>query len=113
MRSGVLVVILSFGIFYTSVSLAVETAPRISDREIVERLAKLEEGQRNIDKRFDDVNRRFGDVNRRFDDVNRRFDDVNRRLDDIMTFLQILVGVLSVVGVGIFGSLIFMWRRVS
>ena len=51
--------------------IAVETAPRISDREIVERLAKLEEGQKSLEKRFDDVNRRIDDLR---SEMNSRFD---------------------------------------
>ena len=82
------------------VAAAVEVAPRITDREIVERLTRLEEGQKALNKRFDDLraemNGRFDDVNKRiddlraemngrFDDVNGRFDDVNGRFDDLHT----------------------------
>jgi hypothetical protein len=46
-----------------SISWGYETAPRISDREIVERLTKLEEGQkailREIDNRFESIDKRF------------------------------------------------------
>ncbi|SMC26532.1 Protein of unknown function [Desulfacinum hydrothermale DSM 13146] len=78
---------------------AVETAPRISDREIVERLAKLEEGQRSLEKRIDDLDTR---LNKRIDDLdakltgrikeldaksNGRIDDLdaklNKRIDDL------------------------------
>ncbi|MBI5186814.1 MAG: hypothetical protein HZA01_13965 [Nitrospinae bacterium] len=70
---------------------AVETAPRISDREIIESLAELKAGQKALGQRLDDmnnsVNGRFDDVNKRFDDmnnsVNKRFDDVNKRFDDL------------------------------
>jgi uncharacterized protein YlxW (UPF0749 family) len=48
---------------------AVEKAPRITDREIVERLTRLEEGQKALNKRIGDLNKRFDDVNRRFDDL--------------------------------------------
>ncbi|MDP2731463.1 MAG: hypothetical protein Q8O55_13440 [Dehalococcoidales bacterium] len=34
---------------------AVETAPRINDREIVEKLTRLEEGQKHLEKRMDDL----------------------------------------------------------
>ena len=37
------------------VAAAVEVAPRITDREIVERLTRLEEGQKALNKRFDDL----------------------------------------------------------
>jgi peptidoglycan hydrolase CwlO-like protein len=78
--------------------LAVEIAPRISDREIIESLAELKAGQKaleqrfddmnnSVNKRLDDINKRFDDINKRFDDLqestNNRFDDVNKRLDDI------------------------------
>ncbi len=77
---------------------AVEVAPRITDREIIEGLSVLKQGNQDINKRIDDVNNRIDDltqsVNKRFDDVNRRiddlkhtmdqrFDDVNQRFDDI------------------------------
>ena len=45
---------------------AVDVAPRITDREIVERLTRLEEGQKNLDKRLSDMQafneQRFGDM---------------------------------------------------
>ena len=49
-----------------SLLLAVETAPRISDREIVERLTKLEEGQKHLEKRIDDLR---SEMNARFNDL--------------------------------------------
>ncbi len=68
-------------------AVAVERAPRITDREIVERLTRLEEGQKALDKRFDSVNKRLDDVNKRFDDVNKRIDDLraemNGRIDGL------------------------------
>ena len=75
------------------VAAAVEVAPRITDREIVERLTRLEEGQKTLNKRFDDLhtemNGRFDDVNRRIDDLraemNGRFNNVNGRFDDLHT----------------------------
>ena len=68
-----------------------EVSPRISDREIVERLTRLEEGQRALNKRIDSLevslNRRIDDVNRRIDDVNKRIDSLevslNKRIDDL------------------------------
>ncbi len=79
------VVVFLFLAFEFSIGLcsAVEVAERISDREIVERLTRIEEGHKSLNNRFDDVNKRFDDVNKRFDDVNRRFDDVNKRIDDV------------------------------
>lgn len=99
-------------LFSAATSHAIEKAERISDREIIERLAKLEEGQNSLDKRFDDLN---DNMNRRFDDMNRRFDDmntsVNSRFNDVMSLLQILTGAMLIVGGGILGWLIVIWRK--
>ncbi len=84
-----------------SIAPAIEVAPRISDREIIEGLSELKQGNRDlndrmgdlnqsINKRIDDTNNRIDDltqgVNKRFDDlnqsVNKRFDDTNKRIDD-------------------------------
>ncbi len=79
-------------------ALAVDIAPRISDREIVERLSRLEEGQKrlevrfdakfeSVDKRFDAVDKRFDDLrsemNSRFDSVDKRFDSADKRFDGL------------------------------
>ena len=47
-------------------------------------------------------------MNRRID---QRFDDLNRRITDLITFIQIRVGVLAAMAIGIFGTLLLMWRR--
>jgi hypothetical protein len=63
-----------------SISWGYETAPRISDREIVERLTKLEEGQkailREIDKRFESMDKRFESIDKRFESIDKRFDQL-------------------------------------
>jgi|GEM_PF-509443 len=97
-RSAMLVWLAAFCLIAVSTAAAVDVAPRISDREIIEGLSELKQGNRdmnhrigdlnqNINKRIDDltqnVNKRFDDVNKRFDDVNKRFDDVNKRFDDV------------------------------
>ncbi|MCK5508905.1 MAG: hypothetical protein KAI50_10350 [Desulfobacterales bacterium] len=68
---------------------AVEIAPRISDREIVERLAKLEEGQKHIDKRFDGVNKRIDDL--RFE-MNGRFNSLQWMLGLFITIALVILG---------------------
>lgn len=105
---------------------SVEIAPRISDKEIIERLTRLEEGQKNIEKhfdnvnsRFDDVSGRFDDVNKRFEDVNKRFDDVNRRIDDLRSemngrfdTLQWMFGIFISIAIILFGFILRMqWQR--
>lgn len=103
-------------LFSTATSHAIEKAERISDREIIESLAELKAGQKAIEKRFDDLN---SSMNRRFDDmntsVNNRFNDmnnsVNNRFNDVMGLLQILTGAMLIVGGGILGWLIVIWRK--
>ena len=52
----------------------IEVAPRITDKEIIERLTRLEEGQKNIlremDKRFEAMDKRFEAMDKRFDQLN-------------------------------------------
>ena len=113
MEKSLLLLFLLVPLFSYSTAFAVETAPRISDKEIIEGLStirgdikevratisgdvnelraeikRLDDGQKSLEKRFDDMN---CSVNKRFDDtdnsVNKRFDDtnnsVNKRFDDM------------------------------
>ena len=47
-------------------AIAIERAPTISDREIIEKLARIEEGQkailREMDKQFESMDKRFGQL---------------------------------------------------
>ena len=65
-----------------SLLLAVERAPRISDREIVERLTKLEEGQKHLEKRIDDLR----------SEVNARFDILQWMLGLFITIALVILG---------------------
>lgn len=98
-RGFLLIVLFISLLLFPSLVKAVETAPRISDREIVERLTRIEEGQkalrREIDKRFEQVDKRFEQVDKRFDAINKQFD----RLIDI--FIGIIVAFAGVVAVTI------------
>ncbi|QEP43448.1 hypothetical protein D5085_10110 [Ectothiorhodospiraceae bacterium BW-2] len=62
---------------------ALEVAPRLTDREIIESLADLKSDIARVDQRFDAVDQRFDAVNQRFDAVNQRFDAVNQRIDSL------------------------------
>lgn len=92
---------------------AVEKAERISDREIIEALAGLRGDIKAMDERFKAIDERFNAMDKRFEDVDKRFDDLHHRINDIMSLLQILIAVLSVVGAGIFGTLLLMWRKIT
>jgi len=72
-----------------SLLLAVERAPRISDREIVERLTKLEEGQKHLNKRFDDLR---SEMNSRFQAIDKRFDILQWMLGLFITIALVILG---------------------
>lgn len=59
---------------------SIETAPRISDREIIERLTRLEEGQKALLQRFDALDKRIDGLDKRIDSLEKRIDEVNRSL---------------------------------
>lgn len=64
---------------------AVEVAPRISDREIIETLTALKEGQKSILREMD-----------------KRFENINRRLDQLVNiFIGIVAAFTGVVAVTI------------
>jgi predicted nuclease with TOPRIM domain len=87
------------------VAAAVEKAPRITDREIVERLTRLEEGQKALNKRFDDVNERIDDLraemNGRIDDLraemNGRFQAMDKRFDTLQRMLWLFITISLVI----------------
>ncbi len=112
-------------------SFAFEPAKRITDREIVERLSRLEAGQVALNKRIDDLsakmeagqaalNKRIDDVNKRIDDLraemragqaalNKRIDDLNKRIDNLLYIMLALFGAIITLLVAIFGYI--AWDR--
>jgi len=115
----------------------VERSPRITDREIVERLTRLEEGQKTLSKRIDDLdaklNKRIDDTNKRIDDLgaklnkriddlraemNSKFDTVNKRIDDLRAemnsrfdTLQWMLGLFITISLVILGFVLRMqWQ---
>jgi hypothetical protein len=73
-----------------SVCWAVEVAPRITDREIVERLSKLEEGQKAILREMD---QRFESIDQRFESMEQRFDQLTNLLIAIISAFAGIVAV--------------------
>ena len=71
------------------VAAAAEKAPRITDREIVERLTRLEEGQKAIGKRIDDLR---AEMNGRFQAMDKRFDTLQRMLGFFITISLVILG---------------------
>ena len=91
--------------FSLSVS-AVEVAPRITDREIVEALAEIKAEFRVIDQRFIAVDQRFDAVDRRFDDLN---DSINQRFTSLESTMLTLFSAIIILITGLIGFII--WDR--
>lgn len=87
------------------ISLAQE-APTIN-----ERLARLEEGQKGIHQRIDDVNERIGDLrsdmNDRFALMDKRFEDMNRKFN----WLYMLLAAIIALNGTMVASVIWMARQ--
>ncbi|WP_292979854.1 hypothetical protein [Nitrosomonas sp.] len=93
-------------VFFMSITLAlptfaVDVAPRISDREIIESLAELKAGQKALEAKMD---LRFTAMQEQMD---RRFEAVDRRLDFVQQLMLVTIA-------GIFGLIGFIiWDRYS
>lgn len=90
-------------LLFPSLVKAIETAPRISDREIVERLTRIEEGQKairsEIKSRFEQVDKRFPELR---EDINKRFDAIERQFDRLINvFIGIIVAFAGIVAITI------------
>lgn len=79
---------------------AVDTAPHITDREIVERLTRLEEGQK-----------KSGEDLRAMDKgLNKRIDDLRSEMDSRFDTLQWMLGLFITIALVIFGFILrLMW----
>jgi len=72
--------------FFEGAAFAVEQAKRISDREIIERLTRLEENQKAILQRIEALEKHF----------ESRFEDIGRQLDRMSAIFTALV--IAVIG---------------
>ena len=82
---------------------AVEVAPRISDREIIESLAEIKGELKAIDQRFDDMNI---SIDQRFDDMNT---SINQRFSSLESTMLTLFSALIMLMVALFGYI--AWDR--
>lgn len=97
---------------------AVDAAPHITDREIVEKLTRLEEGQKKfgedlqaldkgLNKRIDDLR---SEMNSRFEGVNKRIDDLHSEMDSRFDTIQWMLGLFITIALVIFGFILrLMW----
>jgi PAS domain-containing protein len=96
-RTGFAAILIGFlCLIMPGVVSAVETAPRITDREIIEGLVALQgrisQLEVKIDERFDAVNQRFESIDQRFESIDQQFD----RLWGLM--LVIIAGIFGLIG---------------
>ena len=89
MRKITIITWLVIGILTPSLLNAVERASRISDKEIVERLTRLEEGQKSLERRLDDLR---SEMNSRFEAVDSRFDTLQWMLGLFITIALVILG---------------------
>ena len=71
---------------------AIETSPHISDREIVERLTRLEEGQLFL---RGEVKQLREDMNKRFEGVDTQFDRIDKQFDRLVNIVLCIIGVFA------------------
>ena len=106
------------------------TAPSVE-----ERLIRLDDGQRFLERDTDELKRRVGETGRRIaaqldelrsdaterldklhghlSDSSGRLGEINRGVGDLVTQLQLLIGLIATLAVGIFSALIVLWRRLA
>jgi len=102
--SGLVLIFILFGIF-SFPCFAVETAPRITDREIVERLTRLEEGQKAI---LREINQRFESIDKRFESIDDRFDQQQNLIIGILASFSALV--IAIIGFALWDRMSFLSR---
>ena len=78
--------------FLFSTAFAVEVAPRITDREIVEALTELKAGQKHLNQRIDDLDKKL-----------------NQRISDLYDINLTMFAILAALITGLFGYII--WDR--
>ncbi len=92
-----------------SLALAVEIAPRISDREIVEALTELKQQQKALNQRLTDL---IHNIDKRFDANDRRFETMDRRFEAMMNWMLTLFGIVITLILGLLGYMIWDRRTV-
>ena len=93
-NSLIIIPVLITVLMIPSLLLAVERAPRISDREIVERLTRLEEGQKHLRS-----------------EMNNRFDDLRSEMNGRFNIIQWMLGLFITIALVILGFVLRMqWQ---
>ena len=104
-------------IVFTGNSLfAVETAPRISDREIIESLAEIKAEQKALrelmEQRFEQIDKRFEQIDKRFEQVDKRFEQIDKRFESFESRFNRITTLITV-GFVVLGTLITVFKFVG
>ena len=95
---------------FSTTTYAIKVAPRITDREIVEKLTRLEAGQAALNQRISDINNQ---LNQRIDDLDKklsqRIDDLTNTVNNLFVLTITLSGIMATMIAGLFGYII--WDR--
>jgi len=99
----ILVLFLFITVGLTPFAFAVQGNLSLSDKEIIERLARLEEGQKGLNKRVDDMGKRIDGMGKRIDGMGKRIDDLRSEIKGDIADLRGLVyivlgGIIALIG---------------
>ena len=101
MKNVIIIIGITIGILMPSLVIAVEKAPRISDREIIERLTRLEAGQKRLERRIDSLDK----------GLNNRIDDLRSEINSRFNTLQWMFGLFITISLIILGFVLRMqWQ---
>ncbi len=94
------VVLMTMAVLLPSIVMAVETAPRISDREIIESLTELKAGQKALNKRIDKLDGKIDKLDERIDKLDGKLDNTVRDIKGFMMwgFGITFAGIFSLIG---------------
>ncbi len=93
---------------FHTLTLAVEVAPRISDKEIIEKLSRLEQGQGRLEERIDAVGKRIDGLET---SLNKRIDDLRADMNSRFNLLTWMIGLFVTLTMVILGFVLRMqWQ---
>jgi predicted PurR-regulated permease PerM len=94
-------------------SFAVEIAPRMSDREIIESLTELKAGQVQLNQRIDSMEKRiterFEASDKQFESIDKRFESIDKRFENLTNIVFTLFGAMISLIIAIFAYI--AWDR--
>ena len=114
--------ILLFSLFFIPVrGFSYQKTMPLTDKEIIERLTRLEEGQKALEKeqkmfreemneRFKGIDKRFEGIDKRFEEIDKRFGEIDQRITDLVHTANTMMVVFGGLVVAMMG-LVFWDRR--